>query len=112
MTIRQVLLTILNILSAFISLTLGARILFLLLGANEATPAIVWVNSISNVFLYPFRGLFQEIILSSRSAIDITAIVGLLIYAIIFTVLYRVVYMLTSREEVVSPMHTHSHAEY
>ncbi len=112
MSLRQVLLTILNILSAFIALTIGARILFLLLGANQTTPAIVWVNGISNVFLYPFRGLFQTIILNSRSAIDVTAIVGLLIYAIIFSILYRIVYILTHDEVGASVRPHHTHAEY
>lgn len=113
MGLRQVLLTILNILSAFIALTIGARILFLLLGANQSTPAIVWVNGISSVFLYPFRGLFQAIILNSRAAIDVTAIVGLLIYAIIFSILYRIVFMITHNdvETTVGPAH-HTHAEY
>ncbi len=113
MSIRQVLLTILNILSAFIALVIGARILFLLLGANQTTPAIVWVNGLSNVFLYPFRGLFQTIILNSRSAIDVTAIVGLLIYAIIFSILYRIVFMLT-RDDITTGVPTthHTHAEY
>lgn len=111
MSLRQVLLTILNILSAFIALVIGARILFLLLGANQSTPAITWVNSLSNVFLYPFRGLFQTIILNSHSAIDVTAIVGLLIYAIIFSILYRIVFMLT-RNDLGTSVSTHTHAEY
>ncbi len=111
MSTRQVLLTILNILSAFIALVIGARILFLLLGANQSTPAIVWVNSLSNVFLYPFRGLFQSIILNSHAAIDVTAIVGLLIYAIIFSILYRIVFMLT-RDDLGAGVRTHTHAEY
>lgn len=111
MSTRQVFLTIMNILSAFIALVIGARILFLLLGANQSTPAIVWVNGISNVFLYPFRGLFQSIILNSHSEIDVTAIIGLLIYAIIFTILYRIVYVLT-RDYLGAGIDTHSHVEY
>jgi uncharacterized protein YggT (Ycf19 family) len=112
MTLRSTLLTILNILSAFIALILAARIIFLFVGANQSTPAIVWINNISNFFLYPFRGLFHTIVLNANSVIDVTAIVALLIYAIVFSILYRLVYMLTRPTIGTTEIRTHSHAEY
>jgi hypothetical protein len=95
MSLRSAFLTILNFLSTFIALILAARIVFLFVGANQATPAIIWINNISSFFMYPFRGLFQSIVINSNSVIDVTAIVALLIYAIVFSILYRIVYVLT-----------------
>lgn len=111
MSLRSTFLTILNILSAFIALILAARIISLFVGANPSTPAIIWINNISSFFLYPFMGLFQPIVLGSNSVIDVTAIVALLIYAIIFSILYRLVYILTRPSIGTTEIHTR-HAEY
>jgi len=109
MTTRSVLLTILNVLSAIIAIILGGRILFALVGANPSSPVVTWVNNISQTFLYPFSGLFQSIILNSRSAIDVTAIVALLVYALLFSFLYRLIYYLTHSTTISDTEVRHSH---
>ncbi len=107
MSIKESLITILNLISGFVGVVIGGHILLLLVGANTSAPIVLWVNNASNFLIYPFRGLFQTIILNSRSAIDITAIVALLVYAIIFSLLYRVVHYLTHLSRTSDIQHSH-----
>jgi uncharacterized protein YggT (Ycf19 family) len=89
----------------------GGRVFFLLVGANPNTPIINWINNMSEIFIYPFRGLFQSIILTSNSAIDVTAIIALLGYALVFSFLYKIVYIL-SHSDVTTDLHSHTHVGY
>lgn len=95
MTTRSTLLFILNLLSTFVGIIIGARVLLMMLGVNQSVPVVAWIMSASNVFVYPFRGLFGNIYVSGDASIDITAIISLLIYAVIFSILYKVAFNLT-----------------
>jgi len=106
MTTRSILLTILNILSSMVGIIIGARIIFLLVGANPSTPIVTWINNVSSALIYPFIGLFQNIALSSQSVIDVTAIVALIVYAIVFSLAHRLISM-TTHDEYVAEAHSH-----
>lgn len=106
MTTRQILLTILNALSTFVGIVIGLHTTFLLLGANQSTPIVAWINNVSATFTYPFRGLFADIQLASGSLIDITAIIALVAYAILFSILYKLIYYLT-HNEIVTEVQSH-----
>jgi uncharacterized protein YggT (Ycf19 family) len=81
--VRNVLLTILNLIIGFISLILGFRILFKLVSASSATPIVQWVNNLSDKFIYPFHGLFPDIPITAFSTLDIVALISLLAYSLI-----------------------------
>ena len=81
--VRNILLTILNLIIGLISLILGFRILFKLVSASPSTPIVQWVNSLSDKFIYPFHGLFPDIPISSISNLDIVALISLLAYSLI-----------------------------
>jgi hypothetical protein len=108
-TTRSILLLILNILSTIVGITVGLRCILRLVGASQSAPLITWINNTSDVFLYPFRGIFQDIFLGDSSRIDITAIFGLIIYAILFSVIYKIIYSLTITIEDGSMHEVHSH---
>lgn len=109
MTTRSILLFILNLFSTFVGVVIGARILLLMFGANQAVPIVAWINRASDVFIYPFSGLFQSVLVSGRSVIDLNAIIALIAYAIVFALLYRLVFFLTRTtvETDMGPMHSH-----
>lgn len=80
---------LLGILEAFI----GLRILLKLIAANPSNPVANLVYSVSEVFLWPFRGLtttpsFENIVL------DIPAIIALFVYALVGWVIVRLVWLL------------------
>ncbi len=106
MTTRSILLTVLNIISSLVGIVIGARIILLLIGANPVTPIVAWINNVSSALIYPFNGLFENLVLSSQSVIDITALVALLVYAIVFSIAHRLITMAT-HDEYVTEVHSH-----
>lgn len=100
MTIRSMLLTILNIISTTIGILIGSHILFGILGVAGSVPIIQWVNSASESLTAPFKGIFSNIILGDESYIDINAIIALVIYSLIFSVIYRLLSRITDPEVV------------
>lgn len=66
-----------------IELVIGLRIIFKLFGANSSTPFVVWLYEVSGTLLYPFQGIFPSPVIKGGFVLDMTAIVALLIYALI-----------------------------
>ncbi len=62
---------------------LGLRFLFRLLGANQSSGFIVLLYSLSHVFVAPFNGIFGNPALGSNSVFDVSALVAMLVYALI-----------------------------
>jgi uncharacterized protein YggT (Ycf19 family) len=76
---------ILNLAMTVIGFFIGARIILKFFQANSATPFVSWIYGVSDMFIAPFRGIFP--MLDSRVAgIDWSAIVALIMYAILFYV--------------------------
>ena len=91
MTTRSILLTILNILSTFVGLVIGAHILIGILGVNDSVPIVQWINSVSASLTSPFQGLLSNIVLSEGSFIDLNAVIALIVYSLIFSLIYRLI---------------------
>ena len=80
----------------FIELLIGLRFVFLLIGANTTSPFVSWIYSWSAPFVAPFAGIFgQHITIAgpgvvAPSIFDWTALIALVIYAIVGGILARV----------------------
>jgi hypothetical protein len=59
------------------------RFIFRLLGANEGNSFIMFLYSLSHVFVAPFRGIFSNPVLSSKSVFEISTLIAMLVYALL-----------------------------
>ncbi|MCL6096726.1 MAG: YggT family protein [Patescibacteria group bacterium] len=66
-----------------IELIIGLRIIFEMFGANPSTPFVSWLYEVSRTLLYPFQGIFPSPVLRGGFVLDMSAVVALLIYALI-----------------------------
>jgi|SRR5581483_931263 len=74
---------LINFIFGLIELILGFRILFEIAGANPSTPFVAWLYEVSRPLINPFYGIFPSPVLKSGTVLDMSAIIALLIYAII-----------------------------
>ena len=78
-----------------IGLLTGLRFVFLLVGANPASPFVAWIYNWSEPFVAPFAGIFgqqsavagQGVV--AQSVFDWTTLVALIVYAVVATLLAR-----------------------
>jgi hypothetical protein len=79
----------------FIEVLLGLRFAFRLLGANPSSSFVDWIYDWSTPFAAPFAGIFgQEATVTgpgvvTQSVFDWTALIALIIYALIGAVIAR-----------------------
>ncbi|MCL5019113.1 MAG: YggT family protein [Patescibacteria group bacterium] len=66
-----------------IELIIGLRIIFKMFGANPSTPFVSWLYEVSRTLLYPFQSIFPSPVLRGGFVLDMSAVVALLIYALI-----------------------------
>jgi uncharacterized protein YggT (Ycf19 family) len=81
-----------------INVLLVIRFVLLLLGANEDSPFVNLIYSLSRVFVLPFRGIFAEPNLGA-SVFEWSALVGIVVYSLLAYGLVRVV------ELIYAPIH-------
>jgi hypothetical protein len=81
-----------------INVLLVMRFVLLLLGANEVSPFVNLIYSLSRAFVLPFRGIFAEPDLGA-SVIEWAALVGIVVYSLVAYGLARVV------ELIYAPVH-------
>ena len=62
---------------------IAVRIVLLLLGANQGNAFVDFVYGLSGVFVAPFYGIFNNTPVLGRSVLDISAVVAVIIYALI-----------------------------
>jgi hypothetical protein len=87
---------VLNFLLGLITLFLGLRILFRLVGANPETPFVQWIYSLSGILTAPFAGIFPN--QSANGAVlDVVAMVALIMYAIAIYLIASLVDALMNR---------------
>jgi len=86
---------------AVIDIFILLRILLKFLAANTAVPFTTFVYGVSDFFLAPFKGLFP-VIVNGRSVFELSALVGLLVYALLGYVLARVVAIMFRRDVTVA----------
>jgi hypothetical protein len=73
-----------------INVLLVLRFVLLLLGANEVSPFVTLIYSLSRAFVLPFRGIFAEPDLGA-SVIEWAALVGIVVYSLVAYGLARIV---------------------
>ncbi len=97
--IKYLFIALLDIALAVITLFLGARILLKLLSANPLTPIVSWVYNLTDTLIFPFRDIFPYLQTSSTGVLDVTAVITMIAYIIVF---YLIIYLISS-----IPDHTH-----
>ncbi|BCL79766.1 YggT family protein [Ktedonobacteria bacterium brp13] len=65
-------------------IVLGLRFIFRLLGANSYNAFVSGLYSVSDFFVTPFNGIFGEPSLRSTFVFDVSTLIAMLIYALIF----------------------------
>lgn len=81
LTIQNIIVKVANLVLGIIAFFLLFRFVFKLLGANPTTPFVSWINRVSENLVYPFSGIFPDILLGGSSAIDVVALIALLAYS-------------------------------
>jgi uncharacterized protein YggT (Ycf19 family) len=79
----KALLYLIDFIFGIIEILIGLRLILKFLGANPSTPFVSWVYSVSYPLIYPFQGIFPSSIIQGRFYIEISALVALLVYALI-----------------------------
>jgi YggT family protein len=82
-TIRNIIVTFLNILLGVGAFFLGLRIVLRLFSANPATPFVSWIYNVSERFMSPFHGIFPDIPIAGGVVFDVVALLTLLAYTLI-----------------------------
>ncbi len=63
---------------------LGLRFIFRLLGANAYNAFILFLYNFSHVFVGPFNNIFNDQTIGSKSVFELSTLIAMLIYALIF----------------------------
>ena len=74
---------VVSIVIGVIEAVLLIRIAFELLAASAASPFVSWLYSVSGGLLGPFAGAFPNLALGGGSVLDVVAILGIIVYAVI-----------------------------
>lgn len=88
---------ILYAVGGFIELLVGFRFLLRLFGANASSSFVNWIYSWSTPLVSPFSGIFGQHAtiagpgVAATSVFDWTALIALVIYALIFGVIAKIV---------------------
>lgn len=81
------------LLFGIIEAVLAIRFILRLLGANEGAPFAAFIYQVSDAFLLPFMGLFATP-RSGGSALDLNALVGIVVYMLIAWLFAKIVWLL------------------
>ena len=72
------------------------RVVLKLIAANPDSPFSVFIYGITNIFLYPFQGLVGNPA-SGGSVLEISSLIAMLVYALLFWAFERVVWLVFYR---------------
>lgn len=95
--IRRILAGLINFFVGLAVLFLGLRIVLRLFGANTDVPFVQWIYSSSGVLLEPFRGIFPTTVITPDHVLDFSALLALVIYALLGTLVLWLIHYLTPR---------------
>jgi uncharacterized membrane protein HdeD (DUF308 family) len=65
---------------------LAFRLIFKLLGANPLSPFVSFIYSLTQIFVYPFTGIFPTAVtkgLEAQAILESTTIIAMIVYAVI-----------------------------
>ncbi|HVZ67804.1 MAG TPA: YggT family protein [Patescibacteria group bacterium] len=88
---RFILVRVINIIGSIVGFFIAVRILLRLLSANASTPIVSWIYSVSGNLVYPFNGIFRDVSVRGAGTLDLSALVALFAYAILFTVIISLI---------------------
>ena len=75
---------------------IAMRIILKLIGANAESMFAVFIYGVSNIFLFPFQGLVGTPT-SGGMALELSSIIAMLVYALLFWALERIVWVIFYR---------------
>ena len=99
---RKVIETI-YLISGIVDVTLLMRLAFKLLAANASAPFASFVYGLSEVFMVPFRGILPNHAVSTKSVVELSVVIAIVVYALIAYGLGRLATISLSR----SVMYSH-----
>src|SRR5688572_16362840 len=83
LTLRNILLMVLNLVFGVLAFFLIFRIIFQLVVANSQTPFLAWLFNFGERFIFPFAGIVPNLAIGGSGALDIVALIALLAYGIL-----------------------------
>lgn len=109
LTIRNLIVYIINIGLGIVTFFLGFRIIFQLFAANPNTPFVSWIYSTSLDLMSPFLGIFPNLNVGGGSVFDLVALITLVAYTVITQLLVAVIDALTRPilSNTITTEHTH-----
>ncbi len=69
---------------AFLEILLAFRVLLRLIGANPSSGFAILMYGITGVIIAPFVGLVPNTVFESGSALEISTLIGMVVYALLF----------------------------
>ena len=96
---RRFIINLVRILQAIVGFFLVARIVFLAIPANSATPFVAWVYQVSSNLMSPFRAIVQNTATGTGGVFDWVAVITLVAYLILGEILISIANSLLPLEE-------------
>jgi hypothetical protein len=62
---------------------MGLRLVFRLLGANQGSDFVMFLYSLSHIFVSPFSGIFNDQTIGNVSVFEISTVIAMLVYALV-----------------------------
>ncbi len=62
---------------------LALRLVLRLFGANPNAPFVAWVYDASGPFLYPFAGIFPDLVIRPGFVIELSVVIAMIAYSLI-----------------------------
>ncbi len=89
--------TIIEVIFSIIELLLAVRILLRFFGANPSTPFVSWLYDTTSGLIAPFAGIFPNPRLEGQFVIEISAVIALVVYAVIGAIILSFLADMASR---------------
>lgn len=86
--------------AGFIIALLALRLVLLLLGAVQTAPFVNFVYGLSNIFAWPFYGIFSYQPSYGQSTFEISTVVAIIVYALIAMGLAKLFTLTSNRTDV------------
>ena len=89
---------------------IGMRVILLLIGANPANPFTAFVYQLSDLFLWPFRGIVTNPSIQNY-VLEVTSLIAMIVYPLIGWAIVRLIWVLFYRAPTshVTTYHRESH---
>jgi YGGT family len=82
-TLRRWIATVSYFVLSVLEVILLLRFFFRLLGANQGSDFVRFLYSLSHVFVAPFNGIFNDQTLGSRSVLEVSTLIAMMVLALI-----------------------------